>query len=164
MISNFPALGPARHWQTDGRDPAVGEPGGDPRPFGAADGRSPDQTEPRNWPTETSDEVSPDRTSSGSSLVRNRSTPTPRPRETARSSGSGRAPWRAISAQATSVAVGGVGGELVSGGSSLILREGTRKSSEIGASLQRMGRDFRARPEGWRRIPCDQEQGINSRE
>ena len=87
------------------------------------------QTEPAKWPTETNERISPNRLANGQSLVRDRKTSTANtPRNRVNFWPSVCLYWERLCSR-DSMAVGGVGGELVSGCGSLLSREGTGKSS-----------------------------------
>jgi hypothetical protein len=66
--------------------------------------------------------------------------------------------------QATGMAVGRVGCELVSAGDSLFNRERTGNLAHLGHREGQLGRDSSADPVGWKGIPYGLEQGIFSSE
>ncbi len=87
----------------------------------------------------------------------------PKPRGIARFSRTLASYLGGVSAHADSMAVGGVGGELVSATNSLICRGSTGNSTEIGPTWRRIDHGSRAGPQGSRRISRDQERGTDSR-
>jgi hypothetical protein len=67
--------------------------------------------------------------------------------------------WRAVSARATSMAVWGVGSELLSAGRSLVRRERTGNQGETGHRGGRHPGHSGVDPESWTGIPCVLDQG-----
>jgi hypothetical protein len=62
------------------------------------------------------------------------------------------------------MAVGGVEGELVSGGGSLLSRENTGNLAEFGLRTDRLGGKFSVNPGSWKRTPYGLEQGVSASE
>lgn len=85
----------------------------------------------------------------------------PEPRGTTGFPDAAREPSREVSTRAHSLAVGGVCGELVSAGESLLCRENTGNSIDSGLDCANQAQGFRAIPWLSPEIPFDKKQGID---